>query len=512
MVETNSVNVRIMSRSKRISGRDIIVALVCGVLVAQCGTMVLHRSYLWAGLITAAMVVAVFSLTARNFREHWLMIFALTLPLEIKKMLIDSDIVREMAQVYGIPIGELPGPVVYLSDFPFIILMGLWVFDIMLKKKKVFFPKSNKYAVAFLVWAGLSLANASVFTYGFFDLLRTFKFYLLYLYIANNVTSVSMLKTLVKYLLVGMIIQGLLCLYQYISQDISHLFGNLFGKQDLYSAESMDKFKEFFATAPGIDRKRASGTVGPINAQAQYFEFLLPIAFLLSLRSVSIRRNILSWLALVVGGLGLLVTFSRGGFVGIMTGIVVVFLFARRKQMISRQKYIAVILIVLLMAIMVAPTVFGFMMSRHKATLARFHLYKVGADMIRAHPLLGVGLNNHTVMAPYYDPDTYIFPMPVHNHYLFVASEVGIPGLVFFLAFLCSATLMALRNAGSSLVYPAVISLGIVGAFAAIGTHNLVDHLSYHTNLTLVWLLAGLAAAVSRIKADESNRIEGPAL
>jgi len=496
---------KVLTRSSKVTGNNLIIPLIGGIVVAQCGTAILHQSYLWAGLITVGMAIAVLSLAAKRFKDYWLMIFALVLPLDIKKMLIESSYVRELAQVYGIPIGELPGPVVYLSDLAFAVLMAAWLFDITFKKEKVFFPKSNWYALAFLGWAGLSLINAKVFSYAFFDLLRTLKFYLLYLYIANNVRSMPTLKTLVRYFLVGVVIQGSICLYQYISQDIGYIFGDIFGKQDLYSQESIDKFREFFTITPDTELKRASGTVGPINAQAQYFEFLLPVSFLLCLASAKFWRNMLSRLALVLGLAGLTVTFSRGGLIGIAAGIAVVFVLAKRLQIISKEKYLTILIPVLFIGIMLTPTVYSFFMARHQATLARFHLYKVGLDMVRAHPFLGVGLNNHVVMEPYYDPQTYIFPTPTHNHYLFIASEVGIPGLVFFLAFFSSAFLMALKAARSKVIYQAVVALGIVGAFVAIGTHNLVDHLSYHTNLTLLWLFAGLAAALSNLKSNEND-------
>jgi hypothetical protein len=501
-MQTDPLQIDVLSQHRRISGRDIAIAMLGGVLIAQCGTAILYHSYLWACLCAVGMVVWVLSLAARNFKEYWLMVFALALPLDIKKMLIDSDIIRELAQLHGIPTGELPGPVVYLTDLPFMILMAMWLFEIVVRKRKVFLPKGNIYAVAFLAWAGLSLVNATVLSYGLFDFLRTIKLYLLYLYMANNVDSVSVLKTLVKYLLIGMVIQSVICLYQYVSQDVSAVFGGLFGKQDLYTEESVDKFREFFAVAPGSERKRASGTVGPINAQAQYFEFLLPMAFLLTLSAKKYLRVILSWLALGMGTLGLLVTFSRGAFVGIAIGAASVFLLARQAQIISKQKLVAVIVVVLLAAIALTPAVSDFIMARREAAIARFHLYRVGFNMVADRPILGVGLNNHIVEAPYYDPESYIFPTPVHNQYLLTASEVGIPGLVFILAFLGSTMLTALRNARSSTVLVAVVSLGIVGAFIAIGLHSMVDHLSYHTNLTLVWLFAGLAPALGRVSAS----------
>jgi O-antigen ligase len=457
------------------------------------------------GLLTATL-----SLTAKRWKEYWIAVFALVLPLDIKKMLIGSSYVRELTEIYGIPIGEIPGPVIYLSDLPLLVLISVWLYEILIKKQGVFFPKSNVYALAFIAWSGLSLINATVFSYGFFDLLRTIKFYLLYLYIANNTKSISTLKTLVKYLLLGVIFQGLICIYQYSSQDISHIFGNLFGKQDLYTQESIEKFSEFFAVAPGSEKKRASGTVGPTNAQAQYFEFLLPLAFLLSLASLKFWRHAFYWAALIIGLIGLIVTYSRGGMLGIMVGFLAVFLFAKRLKLLTTKKYAAVIIVSLLIGVLLTPAVYKFSISRKEAGLARIHLYKVGVDMIRTHPILGVGLNNHIVRESQFDPDTYDFdfPTPIHNHYLFIASEVGIPGLIFFLAFLLSSLLMSLTATRSKDFYCAVIALGIIGAFMAIGVHNLVDHLSFHTNLTLLWLFAGLAAALYRLKPSQYNNTE----
>ena len=73
-----------------------------------------------------------------------------------------------------------------------------------------------------------------MFSYAFFDLLRNYKFYVLYLYAANNLRSTAAIKTLVTALLAGAILQGALCTYKYKKQDVSHVFGNLFGQKDLY--------------------------------------------------------------------------------------------------------------------------------------------------------------------------------------------------------------------------------------------------------------------------------------
>jgi putative inorganic carbon (HCO3(-)) transporter len=378
------------------------------------------------------------------------------------------------------------------------------------RRQKVFFPPGHWFAIGFLAWAALSLAKAPVFLYGIFDLLRTFKFYLLYLFIANNIRSRGELRVLANALLFGVIVQGVICVYQYLAQDVSHVFGNLFGQQDMYSEETVKAFKSFFTVAPGTDLKRASGTVGPINAEAQYFEFLLPAAFVLWATAGRFLRRAFRFAALAAGLVGLVVTFSRGGLIGVTVGLAVALFLSRRYGLISSGKFAAYVVAALMAAVLLTPKFYQYTMTRPEAALARFHLNKVGLDMIKSHPLLGVGLNNHIVVKPEYDPESYMFPTPTHNHYLVVASEVGVPGLVLFSGFIVVCFLSALKAGRAIAPLEAAVGVGIAGAIAAISVHNLVDHLSYHTNLTMLWLLAGLAPALVRADGLAGAPAEAP--
>jgi len=119
------------------------LAILGGSFIAAAAAFVLHYSYVWSGLITLGLAVWVLSFTAKNFRSYWLAIFALTLPLEIKKLLVDSEYIREVVRLNTLPVGALPGPVIYLSDLPFAVLMVYWIFEIIYLKRKIFFPQST---------------------------------------------------------------------------------------------------------------------------------------------------------------------------------------------------------------------------------------------------------------------------------------------------------------------------------------------------------------------------------
>ena len=71
----------------------------------------------------------------------------------------------------------------------------------------------------------------------------------------------------------------------------------------------------------------------------------------------------------------------------------------------------------------------------------RLKIWKKTATMIGDHPLMGVGAGNWKVVMPSYGLDSTVFakgyyaPDRVHNVYLQIASESGIPGVIFYVGF-----------------------------------------------------------------------------
>ena len=120
-----------------------------------------------------------------------------------------------------------------------------------------------------------------------------------------------------------------------MAQDISPIFGSIFGKNVLFTEEGDLKNQRALAVseASQLGLKRASGTIGHGNSQARYFEFLLPFAFILFLKSSKFRNKVFNLMTLGLGLLGLIVTFSRGGFIGMAAGLVpIVILYTSQGQ------------------------------------------------------------------------------------------------------------------------------------------------------------------------------------
>jgi O-antigen ligase len=133
--------------------------------------------------------------------------------------------------------------------------------------------------------------------------------------------------------------------------------------------------------------------------------------------------------------------------------------------------------------------------------------------MIKEHPLIGVGLNNFSLVMQdrAYSPEgvsslqqTYFggdfFGTVVHNKYLLVASEVGLVGLLFYswlllCSFRCSFVVF-LRN---DTLYSAV-GAGIFAAFSGASIQMLSDIYNSDILITIFTVLIGLIFAVDKIE------------
>ncbi|HEV8293209.1 MAG TPA: O-antigen ligase family protein, partial [Tepidisphaeraceae bacterium] len=73
---------------------------------------------------------------------------------------------------------------------------------------------------------------------------------------------------------------------------------------------------------------------------------------------------------------------------------------------------------------------------RDESTAARLNMWSTGANMIRAHPWLGVGPNQITALAYQYGGNPKYAPQfftHLHNNFLQLAAERGLPGLAAWL-------------------------------------------------------------------------------
>ncbi len=189
-------------------------------------------------------------------------------------------------------------------------------------------------------------------------------------------------------------------------------------------------------------------------------------------------------------GAALLLLGSRSGLLGALAGTGVVIWWARPR---SRGGYG-------LAAGLVIAAGLGLALLRAEDPASvdtvsfRLELWARTVTMIRDAPFTGIGLNAFPLVQPDLYPilrhEATGFVAHAHNVYLQTAVDLGVPGLIAFLALV--AALVSAARRGLAL-RPSPLLLGAAGSLVAWGGHGLVDAITLGAKpVVLVGLCAGI--------------------
>jgi putative inorganic carbon (hco3(-)) transporter len=319
---------------------------------------------------------------------------------------------------------------------------------------------------------------------------------LVFLYVATALRDRREILFAVTVLMVGLALEGALALWVLLGGPR----GSLLGLKVRVDADgAFDRF---------------GGTVGSPNAAAAYFGLLLVVALGMLVAPVGKGRQRIAAAALALGGLGLVLTFGRGGWLAFVVSLAVFVVLARRRGLlrVRLSPWAAACLIILALA-------FGGLVGNRltsddaNAAGSRVPLLHTAGQLIRDHPVLGVGANNYIeAAAPYRTRDiAYTWNYTVHNEYALVWSETGLLGLVSFVWFLIATVLLGIRC--SRLRDPALATLGLAMGAAVLGhmVHMTVEILNGRGSVQGLWLLAGLVAAIAAVGTGEREGRSSPA-
>lgn len=247
--------------------------------------------------------------------------------------------------------------------------------------------------------------------------------------------------------------------------------------------------------------ERAIGT----SVDPNVFGGMLIMAAALALPQITARKRLLpglgSFLAIGLMVVCLILTFSRGAFVGLASAAVGLAL-ARYRRLLPLL-LIAGLLLLFLPATQdyVAHFIEG-LQAQDLATQMRLGEYRDALTLIGRYPVFGVGFAS----AP--DLDLYL---GVSNVYLLIAEEMGLVGLVAFLGLVGMLFALAWRVRHLALADARLepLWLGLHAALVGALVGGLFDHyffnLDFHHAITLFWMVFGLAAAASQLAASEQG-------
>jgi O-antigen ligase len=134
------------------------------------------------------------------------------------------------------------------------------------------------------------------------------------------------------------------------------------------------------------------------------------------------------------------------------------------------------------------------------AIVERLAHWQAAQGMARDYPWLGVGVGNYAAAYPRYRLFNWAEPLGhAHMIYLNVLAETGVLGLAAYLGLWIAVVTLTLRARARAAGLERGLALGLLGAWAHLSAHQVVDNL-YVNNLhfTLAALL-GLAVCLSRL-------------
>ena len=235
------------------------------------------------------------------------------------------------------------------------------------------------------------------------------------------------------------------------------------------------------------------------NALALFLGPLLAVAGSLALYSEDRKVRIAAIGFIVIGGAGMLLTFSRGGYLAMAAVAVALALAHRRRiQLLGVEAAAAFVLFL-------APPI------RHRVLLefqnvngttffgraGRLELWKATLEMLRQHVVFGAGLSGFADrIAPFWNathPERFIDP---HNIVLNFWVETGLLGLLAFAWIMVVAFRQVWRAWHESIGDWRSVELGILLALVAVVVHGLVDVPYFKNDLSLeFWALIGVGVA-----------------
>ncbi len=191
--------------------------------------------------------------------------------------------------------------------------------------------------------------------------------------------------------------------------------------------------------------------MGGAGGDDNHFGVALNMALPFSLYILFIERNgfkqltaMLSFLLIIVG---IILTISRGGFIGLC---VVLFLFLlKAKKPALLVIYLFLFVLLALAAPLLIPkeyvermeTISGY--QKDGAAMARIYCWYAGGKMMMERPITGVGIGNFKEIAHLYHPEIEGFV--AHNTFIQIASECGFPGLIAFVAIIMVSMIKSFR-------------------------------------------------------------------
>lgn len=461
----------------------ILVAGGLALFAAEFILRVLSLPAQWVPLLLGGTLLTCAIIVLGNTRKLLLIAILLGVPFSININFFYRD---EMADLNAIG-----GMYLSMSTLALIVLYGLWFLDALGKRTRdtgiLSLLRSDFILCVHLSLMILAALLASDVMLGFFQIVQLVQFFFLYIYLRHVVRDREDVKFVLTFLFLGLVAEGFIMLaLRVIGEPITIMS----------------------IRARITDGGRVGGTVGGPNGASAYLTLLIAPAMGLFLSRVQTAYKFLSLTGVLVGIAGLIVTMSRGGWLGCAVSATVFAFFALRRRWLAPSAVfsLAVGAAIVILALK-DPIIARLASSDEGAAYARWPLMQIAGSMIAGQPFLGVGTNNFAVHLGEYatGPLANEWLSTVHNRYLLIWAESGMFALISYLLFLGVTVRRGWLAYRRNDPFLSPIALGMMTAVVGFMVHMMVDIHNSGSPVELFFVIAALMAAMDGMTRREHD-------
>ncbi len=415
------------------------------------------------------------------------------------------------ALIFAVPYGSwFPLPTGFGNltavDLFVVFILTLWSARMIVQDRAITirFPPLTLPFALFLGIALVSMIGARALEASVKEFAKWFEMFAIYVYVANNLDETKTKRVLVVMLLAGLS-EAAIGIYQFWFR---------------VGPEGFLLFDRFI---------RAYGTFEQPNPYAGYLALMILVAFGIVSRFTvqgSLRSQLETWnlelltLASLAAMLAaVLMSWSRGAWLGVGAGMIVTIIVqSRRALIVSILAAFGLTLALLLSSINIIPTAiadrfagvadyFGVFDVRgvkvddtNYAIVERMAHWQAAAMMWADKPMLGVGIGNYAAAYPQYALPRWDDPLGhAHNYYLNVAAETGTIGLLAYLMLWVIVFWQSWRAVRTARGLGRGIAAGLLGTLVALSIHNGFDNLFVHGIAAQVGIHLGIIATINSL-------------
>jgi putative inorganic carbon (HCO3(-)) transporter len=231
------------------------------------------------------------------------------------------------------------------------------------------------------------------------------------------------------------------------------------------------------------------------NAVALFLVPIIAVAGSVLLHSRSVRQRQLAAILIAIAGSGVVLSFSRGGYVALVAVAIGLALSQRRRWWLLGG--LAVVVAVAIRVPIIASRLgHEFSTTDPSNTLAgRIHLWQATLSMMRGHLFFGTGLSGYAhFMSPW--PAGLVQMIYPHNLVLNFWVSTGVLGVLAFVVLLVQGFRISWRGWERGDLDWRPFELGVLLALVAVVVHGLVDVPYFKNDLSFeFWVLLAIAWA-----------------